>query len=139
MAIVSMQLDPNAAAYTDDEIVAKVNSATANITRANCVTATARPIGTGEIVYTYLADGAIKTKLDGETDENKLISASLATSAGLTNAQIATGQAKANLDAMTDTGRGYLKTTPSTGEFRVISIQRDTAGKLDVSYDNEAV
>jgi len=31
--IVSMQLDPNAASYTDDEIVAKINSATAAITR----------------------------------------------------------------------------------------------------------
>ena len=33
MAIQSMQLDPNAASYTDDEIVGKINSATAAITR----------------------------------------------------------------------------------------------------------
>ncbi len=31
MAIASMQLDPNAASYTDDEIVGKVNAATANV------------------------------------------------------------------------------------------------------------
>ncbi len=139
MAIVSMQLDPNAASYTDNEIVAKVNAATAQITRASSVSVDARPIGTGEISYLNLAAGAIKTKLAAETDGNKLTTSELGTSAGLTNAQIATGQAKANLDAMTDTGRGYIKTTPTTGEFRIVSVQRDTAGKLDVDYDNVAV
>jgi hypothetical protein len=33
MAIQSMQLDPNAASYTDDEIVGKINTASAAITR----------------------------------------------------------------------------------------------------------
>jgi len=37
MAIVSMQLDPNAQAYTDDEIVGKINSATAAITREDAL------------------------------------------------------------------------------------------------------
>jgi len=37
MAIASFQLDPNAAAYTDDEIVAKVNAATASITREDAL------------------------------------------------------------------------------------------------------
>jgi len=37
MAIQSMSLDPNAAAYTDDEIVGKINSATAAITRESAL------------------------------------------------------------------------------------------------------
>ena len=37
MAIQSMQLDPNAQAYTDDEIVGKINSATAAITREDAL------------------------------------------------------------------------------------------------------
>jgi len=37
MAIQSMQLDPNAAAYTDDEIVGKINAATAAITRESAL------------------------------------------------------------------------------------------------------
>ena len=41
MAIQSMQLDPNAASYTDDEIVGKINTASANITRAGCIEGTA--------------------------------------------------------------------------------------------------
>ena len=134
-----MQLDPNAASYTDDQIVGKVNAATAQITRAGSVAATARPIATSEVTDTHLAAGAIKTKLGAETDGNKLVSASLAAAAGVTNAQVATGLAKASLDAMTDTARGYIKTGPTTGEFKVVSIQRDATGKLDVDYDNVAV
>jgi len=37
MAIVSMQLDPNAASYTDDEIVDKINTATNAITREDAL------------------------------------------------------------------------------------------------------
>jgi len=136
MAIVSIQFDPNAVSYSDDEIVGKVNTATATITRANAVSAAARPIAASEITDTHIAAGAIKTKLGAETDGNKLVSASLAAAAGIANAQVETGQAKANLDAMAETARGYIKTAPTTGEFKVIAIQRDAAGLLDVDYDN---
>lgn len=105
MAIASMQLDPNAAAYTDDQIVGKVNTATAQITRAGSVAAAARPIGSGEV----------------------------------TNTQLGAGAGKANLDAMADTARGYVKTNPIAGEFKVIAIHRQATGKLDVEYDDVAV
>ncbi len=107
-AIQSMQLDPNAASYTDDEIVGKVNTASVQITRAGSVAAAARPVADGEV----------------------------------TSAKLDAGVAKANLDAMTDTTRGYIKTSPTTGEFKVISIQRGTVAlgtKLDVDYDDVAV
>ncbi len=139
MAIQSMVLDPNAQSYTDDQIVGKVNTATANITRASSVSAAARPIAASEVDATALAAGAIKTKLAAETDGNKLVSASLAAAAGVTNAQIATGQAKASLDAMTDTARGYVKTSPTTGMFKVVAIERQADGKLKVEYDDVAV
>ena len=41
MGIVTDYLDPNAASYTDDEIVGKVNAATANITRTDACESTA--------------------------------------------------------------------------------------------------
>lgn len=41
MAIQSFQLDPNAAAYTDDEIVAKVNSGSISIVRSDAIDGTA--------------------------------------------------------------------------------------------------
>ena len=105
MAIVSMTLDPNAASYTDDQIVGKINSATAQITRAGSVASGARPIADGEV----------------------------------SNAKLASGVAKANLDAMADLARGYIKTSPTTGEFPVVNIQRDATGKLDIDYDNVAI
>lgn len=104
MAIQIMVLDPNAAAYTDDQIVGKVNTATAQITRASSVAAAARPIIAGEVDNTALA----------------------------------TGVAAANLDAMADTARGYVKTSPIVGQFPIIAVQRDTNGKLAVSYDDVA-
>lgn len=142
MAIASMVLDPNAASYTDDEIVGKVNSASAQITRAGSIAAAARPIESGEVDATAIAAGAIKTKLAAETDGNKIATSELSTTAAIVNSQIAAGVAKANLDAMTDTTRGYIKTSPTTGEFPVVSIQRGTVvsgGKLDIDYDNVAI
>jgi len=105
MPIQSMQLDPNAQAYTDNQIVGKVNTATDQITRSASVAAVARPLASGEV----------------------------------TNTELAAGVAKTNLDAMTDTNRGYVKTNPATNEFKVIAIHRDATGKLDVEYDDVAV
>jgi hypothetical protein len=139
MAIQTMVLDPNAATYTDDQIVGKVNAATAQITRAGSVGAAARPIAALEVTDAMIATGAIKTKLGAESDGNKLVSTSLAAAAGVTNAQVATGLAKSNLDAMTDTARGYIKTSPTTGEFKIVSVQRAADGKLEASYDDVAV
>ena len=139
MAIQSMLLDPNAVAYTDDEIVGKVNAASATISRASSVDAAARPIAALEVTDGMIAAGAIKTKLGAEEDGAKLVSASLAAAAGVTNAQVETGLAKTSLDAMADTARGYIKTSPTTDEFPVISIQRGTVatgGKLDADYDD---
>ena len=105
MTIATFQLDPNAAAYTDNQIVDKVNAASNNITRASSVAAAARPISDNEV----------------------------------TAAKLAAGTAKTNLDAMSDTARGYIKSSPTTGEFPVINVQRDASGNLDIDYDNVAI
>ena len=115
MAIQSFQLDPNAQSYTDDDIVGKVNTASANITRAGSVDAAARPIAAGEVGDTEL--GAFT----------------------VTNSELSAGVAAANLDAMSDTARGYVQTNPTTGEFPVVSVQRDASGNLDINYDDVPV
>ena len=115
VAIVQMLLDPNAAVYTDDQIVGKVNTATANITRASSVSAAARPIAALEVTGAMIAATTI------------------------TNAKLATTAAHENLDAMADLDRAYIKTDPSIGQFKVINIQRATDGKLEADYDNVAV
>lgn len=112
MAIASFQLDPDATSYTDDEIVGKVNSASADITRAGSVDPTARPIEAQEVDTTELADGAV------------------------TNLKADATLAKDNLNAMSNTARGYIKTEPVSGEYPVINVQRDAVGKLDVDYDD---
>lgn len=112
MATQTMELDPNATSYTDDEIVGKVNAASADITRADSVSAVARPIAAGEVDTTELAANAV------------------------TNAKADTNLAKDNLDALSDTTRAYVKTDPAAGEFKVIAVQRKNDGKLLVDYDD---
>jgi hypothetical protein len=139
MAIQTMTLDPNAATYTGDQMITAINGASTAITRANAVSAAARPIAALEVDAGKIAAGAIKTKLNGEADGSKLTTSELAAAAGIVNAQVAAGQAKANLDAMADTARGYIQTAPTTGKFKVVSIQRDSTGKLETKYDDVAV
>lgn len=114
MAIQTMVLDPNAQSYTDNEIVTKINSASNQITRSNSVATAARPIADDEVTSDKIAANAVDS------------------------AALASGVAKANLDAMSDTARGYIKTTPTTGQFKVVSVQRTSDGKLQASYDDVA-
>jgi hypothetical protein len=60
-------------------------------------------------------------------------------SAEVASANLADGVAKANLDAMADTARGYVKTSPVAGQFKVVAVQRQADGKLAASYDDVAV
>lgn len=115
MAILSFQLDPNAIALTDNDIVTKINSATIDITRAGSVDPSARPIALLEIGTAELAANAV------------------------TNAKAAVTLAKDNLNAMSDIARQYIKTNPVIGEFPVTGIQRDALGNMDVEYDDVAI
>lgn len=60
-------------------------------------------------------------------------------SAEVGSSNLASGVAKANLDSMSDTTRGYIKTSPTTGQFKVVSIERQADGKLKSDYDDVAV
>ncbi len=55
------------------------------------------------------------------------------------NPELAAPAAKANLDAIADTARGYIQTNPVSGEFPVIGIDRTAAGLLEVDYDDVAI
>jgi len=102
MAIVRILLDPDAVAFTDDEIVGKVNAAAINITRAGSVEAAARPIVDAEITGPKLSSDA----------------------------------AKANLDAMVELERGYVKTNPQSGEYKVTALQVTSNNKLAVDQSD---
>ncbi len=115
MTIASFQLDPNAQALTDNQVVDKINAASNDITRAGSVDPLARPIEALEVDTTELADGAV------------------------TNTKAEATLAKDNLNAMSNTARGYIKTEPTSGEFPVVNVQRDASGNLDVDYDDVAI
>ena len=129
MAKASFQLDPNAQAYTDDEIVGKVNAAAVDITRAGCVDATARPIEAGEVGATELAAEEYTT-----AEQGKLAGVEESATADQTGTEV-----RDALEGLADLDRHFVITDPQSGEYPVISIQRDASDKLDVDYDDVAV
>ena len=128
MAIQSMQLDPNAATYSDDEIVGKINAATANITRAGSIEGTAASAldtddigeGTGNL---YDIDHSIPKLTDEEV---------------VTAINNATGSITRE-DALSQDDLNIVKTAPTSGEFSVKNIHRMADGKLDIEYDDVAI
>lgn len=140
MAKVSMQLDPNAVAYTDDLIVGKVNTATAQITRASSVAAAARPIGTSEVTDSMVSGVSADKVADGTT--NKAYTATEKTKLGTVESNATADQTGAEIQtsilALSDADRLLIKTDPATGEFYVLNLQRDAAGKLDIDYESVA-
>lgn len=125
MAIQTMLLDPNAQAYTDDEIVAKVNNAT------DKVSADQLEDGSTNHVFTATAD----TKLTGIEDN---------ATADQTGDEIVTAinggsSAITREDALSQDDLNIVKTNPAAGEYKVKNIHRDTDGKLQAEYDDVAV
>ena len=115
MALASFQLDPNAVALTDNQVIDKINGASIDITRAGSVDPSARPIEALEVGTTELAANSV------------------------TNAKADATLAKDNLNALGDTMREYVRTVPASGEFPVINVQRSSTGLLDVDYDDVAI
>ena len=139
MAIQTMELDPNAASYTDDEIVGKVNTATANITRAGSIEGTAAStldtddIGEGSTNSYY--PSADETKLAGVEDN----STADQTGDEMVTAIDAGTSSITRDDAVDASAMDLVKTNPVAGEFSVKSIQRKSTGNLEASYDDVAV
>jgi len=124
MAIVSMQLDPNAASYTDDEIVGKVNAATATITRAAAIAATAL----SGIDSDDIAQGSSNLYETGDMTGDAIITAINAGSSSITRE-----------GALSQDDLKIVKTNPIAGEFKIKNIHRDATGKMDIEYDDVAV
>ena len=128
MVIQKVYLDPNAAAYTDNEIVGKINTATANITRASSVAAAARPIAAGEVGATELANEAFLT-----TEKTKLTGIEASATADQTGAEI-----RDAIVALADLDRKILITRPAVGQKKIIAIQTHSDGKTEVEQNDAA-
>ncbi len=149
MVIQSAKLDPNAQSYTDDQIVGKVNAAAVPITRADAI----GPASLGDVDLDDIADGTTsksytnteKTKLGGVTEgaepnvgeefttgeQTKLTGISDGAQPDQTGPEV-----RDLILAIADTERGLVVTDPTTGQFKVVSIERDPDGKMNIKYDD---
>ena len=125
----SFVLDPNAQSYTDDQIVGKVNAATAAISRVDAIDGAAL----GACDMDDLSDGSTN-KGYTDTEKTKLGTVEDSATADQSGAEV-----RDLIVGLSDTTRQIVLTDPQTGEFPVLSIQRDATGKLDVDYDDVAV
>jgi hypothetical protein len=159
MAIQTMQLDPNAASYTDNEIVGKVNTATTNITRAGCIEGTAASaldsddIGEGTTNkydtgvppadLDALTDGTTYKKITA-TEQTKLTGIEDNATADQTGDEMVTAINSGSTgitreSALSQDDLNIVKTNPVATEFKVKNIHRGADGKLQAEYDDVAV
>lgn len=124
----SFLLDPNAQSYTDDEIVGKVNTATAQVTRADAIEGAAL----GDCDMDDLADGTTNKGYTA-TEQTKLGTVEDSATADQTGTEV-----RDLITGLADNDRQIVITEPASGEFRVISVQRDSTGKMKVFYDDVA-
>ncbi len=128
MAIEKIYLDPNAQAYTDDQIVGKVNSATANITRASSVAAAARPIAAGEVGATELSAEEFSS-----AEQSKLSGIDPGAKVDQTGAEI-----RDAIVGLADLDRQLIITRPVAGQKKIIALQTHSDGKQEIEQNDTA-
>lgn len=112
MAVEKVYLDPNAASYTDDEIVGKVNTATANITKAGAIEATA--------LSTVDSDDI------GEGAANKYD----------TGVPLTAEETKDAIVAMDDDAREIIISRPTIGQKKIYAVQTHSDGKQEIEQND---
>ncbi|GAH60385.1 unnamed protein product, partial [marine sediment metagenome] len=135
MAIEKVYLDPNAAAYTDDEIVGKVNTATDKITRADSVEVAAIL----ESATEKLMSDTEKTKLEGIAEGAEINPADLAELDPTANTKLTGIEEGAKVDqtgaeirdavvGLADDDRQIIISRPTTGQKKIYAVQTHTDG-----------
>ncbi|GAG19168.1 unnamed protein product, partial [marine sediment metagenome] len=114
----------NAASYTDDQIVGKVNSASANITRAGCIEGTAA--------------SALDSDDIGEGSSNLYDTGAPPTDNEVVTAVNNATNSITREAALSQDDLNIVKTNPAGSEFKIKNIHRDVTGKMDVEYDDVA-
>jgi len=119
-----MVLDPNAASYSDDEIVGKVNAATAKVDSDQLQDGTVNKIysDTEKAKLSGIDEGA---KVDQDGDN--IISAIDAGAASITRE-----------DALSQVDMKLVKSEPVVGEHRVNYIVRKADGKMEADFEDVA-
>lgn len=134
MAIEKVYLDPNAAAYTDDEIVGKVNAAAVAISRVDAIDGAAL--------------GACDSDDLGEGSSNKYDTGTPPASTddlteGSSN-KYDTGvpptatETKDAIVAMADDDREIIISRPTTGQKKIYAIQTHSDAKQEIEQNDTA-
>ncbi len=140
----SFLLDPNAQSYTDDQIVGKVNAAA--ITRVDAIDGAALGGVDSDDITEGAANkydtGAPPTDLDELPDGTTRKAMSDAEKTKLTGIEDdakddQTGaEVRDLIVGIAEVDRKIVLSEPSSGEFKVIAIQRDATGKLKVEFED---
>lgn len=137
MAVEKVYLDPNAAAYTDDEIVAKVNTATSTVSADKIAD------GTTNKAYTSTE----KSKLSGVESGAQVNPANLAALDSVANSKLAGIEEGATTDqtatevrdaivGLSDNDRQIIITRPTTGQKKIYAIQTHSNGKTELEENS---
>jgi len=121
MGIQKVYLDPNAAAYTDDQIVGKVNAASAAISRANALAEAALP-----------AESTTFRKVS-QAEQDKLAGVEAGATADQTGTEI-----RDAVVALTDDTRKIVISRPVTGQKKIYALQTHTDGKQEIEQSDTA-
>jgi len=132
MAIEKVYLDPNAAAYTDDEIVGKVNTATANITRAGSVEGTAA----SALDSDDIGEGAVNKYDTGAPPANTDELTEGSANKYDTGVPPTATETKDAIVAMADDDREILITRPTVGQKRIYAVQTHSDGKQEIEQSD---
>ncbi len=154
MVIQSAKLDPNAQSYTDDEIVGKVNAAAVAITRAAAIDGSAlSAVDSDDIAegaanffagisgadfikasdtLEEITEGATKKHFT-DTEQTKLGTIEDSATIDQTGAEV-----RDLIVALADVDRQLIITDPGSGQFKVVSVERDPDGKFNLKYDDVA-
>jgi len=117
-----MILDPNAAAYTDDEIVGKVNAADAKVSADQLADGTVNKVfSEGE--QTKL--GGVEEGAQVDQDGDEIVAAIDAGTQPITRE-----------DALSQADLKLVKSEPVVGEHRINFIVRKADGKMEADYED---
>ena len=134
MAIEKIYLDPNAQAYTDDQIVGKVNSASANITRAGCIEGTAASALTSD----NIGEGSSNKYDTGVPPSTTDDLSEGSTNKYDTGVPLTAVQTKDAIVAMDDLDRDLIISRPTVGQKKIIAIQTHSDGKQEIEQNDTA-
>lgn len=146
MGIEKVYLDPDATTYSDNEIVGKVNTATAKINRANAVEEAALP---EESATFQKVTETETTKLSGIAEGAEVNPADLADLDPTASTKLGGIEDNAKADqtgaeirdaivGLADDDRKIIISRPTTGQKKIYAVQTHTDGKQEIEQSDTA-